>query len=70
MHFTSITHCVFLDPLHAVSSHGGRSVQAHCRDSILVEGNVESAVDIEAWGEDLGAVAPHAARPPLPGCCH
>lgn len=64
-----ITHCVLSDPLHAVSRHGGGSVQAHSSDTILVEGNVEPTVDGEAGGENLGAVTPHTACPPLPRCC-
>lgn len=42
-------------------------MQAQGGDPVLVQGDVESAVDVEARGEVLGAVAPHAARPPLPG---
>lgn len=62
----SVTHCVFPDSLHAVSWHGRRGEQTHSHDSIVVEGDVQSTVDIEAGGEDLGAVASHAARSPLP----
>ena len=51
--YTSITHCVFSDPLHAVRRDGGGSVQADSGDSILVQGNVETTIDGEARGEDL-----------------
>lgn len=64
-----ITHCVFPDPLHAAGRHRGGSMQAQSGDSILVQGDVEPAVDIEAGGEDLRAVAPHTACPSLPGRC-
>lgn len=63
-----ITHRVFPDLLHAISRHRCRGVQAQRGDSVLVQGNVEPAISIETRGEDLRAVAPHAARPPLPGC--
>lgn len=64
-----ITHCGLPDSLHAASRQRGRGVQTHSSNSILVERNVQPTVYIETWGEDLGAVAPHTARSPLPGCC-
>lgn len=37
---------------------------------VLIQGDVEPAVDIVAGREDLRAVAAHTARPPFPGCRH
>lgn len=39
-------------------------------DAVLVQGDVESAVDVVTGREDLRAVAAHAARPPFPGRRH
>lgn len=38
--------------------------------AVLIQGDVEPAVDIVAGREDLRAVAAHAACPPFPGCRH
>lgn len=52
-----------------MSWHGRRGEQTHGRDPVMVEGDVQPTVDVEAGGEDLGAVAPHTACSPLPVCC-
>ena len=61
----SCTHHVLFDLLHAAGWQRGGGVQPQRGHSILVQGDVESAVDVEAGGEHLGAVAPYAARPLL-----
>lgn len=38
--------------------------------AVLIQGDVESAIDIVAGREDLRAVAAHTARPPFPGRRH
>lgn len=38
-------------------------MQADSGDAVLVQGDVETSVDVETGGEDLGAMAPHAACP-------
>lgn len=64
------TYSVLPDSLHAAGRHGCGCEQTQGGDSILVQGDVQSTVEIQAGGEDLGAVAPDAARPPLPRSRH
>lgn len=45
-------------------------MQTQSGSAVLIQGDVEPAVDIVAGREDLRAVAAHAACPPFPGRRH